>query len=197
MADTGAPWNIPYVEPADLVRAYPAADEAQALAIAAGLSEATQVKQVVHALKDDTFSITSSTYTTVTGLEVTITPTSASSLVLLTYSVALGGLSTTIGRPVQMAVFRDTTNLIVPASPGSRQPTLHSFQMNGLTDAGRGMLSVSGTFRDSPNSTSALTYSIKVAQPAGTGFVNRSETDTDASSFPRSVSWLTATEVSV
>jgi hypothetical protein len=41
MPDTGAPWNIPYVEPADLVRDYPAADEAQALAIAAGLSSAT------------------------------------------------------------------------------------------------------------------------------------------------------------
>lgn len=40
MADTGAPWNIPYIEPSDIVRDYPAADEAQALAIAAALSGA-------------------------------------------------------------------------------------------------------------------------------------------------------------
>lgn len=40
MADTGAPWNIPYVEPADLVRNYPAANELMADAIAAGLSAA-------------------------------------------------------------------------------------------------------------------------------------------------------------
>ena len=40
MADTGAPHFIPYVEPTDLVREYPAADEAQALAGAAGLTAA-------------------------------------------------------------------------------------------------------------------------------------------------------------
>jgi len=40
MADTGSPWFIPYVEPGDLVRDYPAASEALGTAIAAGLTAA-------------------------------------------------------------------------------------------------------------------------------------------------------------
>ena len=49
MADTGAPWNIPYVEPSDLVRDYPAADEAQANAIAAALSAAVPANGFLYA----------------------------------------------------------------------------------------------------------------------------------------------------
>jgi hypothetical protein len=40
MADTGAPWNIPYAEPAELVRDWPALSEDVAEAVAAGLSAA-------------------------------------------------------------------------------------------------------------------------------------------------------------
>jgi hypothetical protein len=38
MADTGAPWNIPFAEPSDLVRDWPALSEDVADAVAAGLS---------------------------------------------------------------------------------------------------------------------------------------------------------------
>ena len=38
MADTGAPWSIPYAEPADLVRDWPALSEDVADAVAAGLT---------------------------------------------------------------------------------------------------------------------------------------------------------------
>jgi hypothetical protein len=38
MADTGAPWNIPYAEPSNLVRDWPALSEDVAEAVAAGLS---------------------------------------------------------------------------------------------------------------------------------------------------------------
>jgi hypothetical protein len=40
MPDTGAPWNIPYVENADLVRDWPADSLLVANAVAAGLSAA-------------------------------------------------------------------------------------------------------------------------------------------------------------
>jgi hypothetical protein len=40
MADTGAPWNIPFAEPSDLVRDWPALSEDVADAVAAGLTAA-------------------------------------------------------------------------------------------------------------------------------------------------------------
>ena len=85
MADTGAPWNIPFVEPTDLVRDYPAADEAQALAVAAGLSAAGQVRQIVRAT-DGTNRLTSSSSFVDAQISVTITPTSANSNLLIIWS---------------------------------------------------------------------------------------------------------------
>jgi hypothetical protein len=84
MPDTGAPWNIPYVEPADLVRDYPAADEAQALAIAGGLSKALiKVSQVQTTTN---FSTSSSTNVDLTGVTVTVTPSAATSRFLLMFT---------------------------------------------------------------------------------------------------------------
>jgi hypothetical protein len=40
VADTGAPWNIPYAEPTDLVRDWPALSEDVAEAVADGLDDA-------------------------------------------------------------------------------------------------------------------------------------------------------------
>ena len=81
MADTGAPWNIPFVEPTDLVRDYPAADEAQALAIAAGLTDAFVVNQVVTATDATDRTTTSSTFVTAT-LSAAITPTASGNVIL-------------------------------------------------------------------------------------------------------------------
>ena len=88
MGNTGAPWNIPYVEPTDLVRDYPAADEAQALAVAAGLNEAlglVAVRQVVLATDTTNRSTTSGTYQDA-GISVSITPKSATSSIYIIYS---------------------------------------------------------------------------------------------------------------
>jgi len=73
MPDTGAPWNIPFVAPTDNPRLFPAADEAQALAIAAGLSAAGYVKQVVFATDSTNRTTTSASLVSAT-ISVTITP---------------------------------------------------------------------------------------------------------------------------
>jgi hypothetical protein len=59
MPDTGAPWNIPYVESTDLVSDWPADSLALANAIAAGLDDAGNAgigSNVVQAVKTDTFN---------------------------------------------------------------------------------------------------------------------------------------------
>ena len=83
MANTGAPWNIPYVEPTDLVRDYPAADEAQALAVAAGLSAAGTVEQVVVSdFADNIVSTSSTSFVSIPNLSVSITPKSADNKII-------------------------------------------------------------------------------------------------------------------
>ena len=91
MADTtGAPWNLPYPEDSDLVRDGASDIEALAVATAAGLTDASLIKQVVQTVKNDAFVTTSGTFVDVTGLTVTITPATATNKVLLIASVALG-----------------------------------------------------------------------------------------------------------
>jgi hypothetical protein len=192
MPDTGAPWNIPYVEPSDLVRDYPAADEAQALAIAAGLTTANSViRQVVQTVKTDTFSTTSTSFTDVTGLTVTITPSSATSkvLVLATVAINYSGSDTNAGA---ITLARGGTNLVVPDSPGSR---IAAFS-NAVRQIGTNhMFATSMGILDSPGVATATTYSVQVANQGNTVRVNFSSADSDNASHPRGVSTIIAIEV--
>jgi len=93
MPDTGAPWNIPYVEATDLVSGWPTDSLALANAIAAGLDDAVVAgigSNVVSTTKTDVWSAASTSFTDVTGLAVTITPTSATSKVLVLASFMSG-----------------------------------------------------------------------------------------------------------
>ena len=194
MADTGAPHFIPFVEPTDLVRDYPAADEAQALAIAAGLTEAGNAgigSNVVQTVKTDTFVTTSpADFTEVTGLTVTITPTSASSKVLVFFSVAVNMPGSSIGSRGQISLFRGSTNLSNPDAPGNRTPLL----ANERDNPERFISLVSGHFLDSPSTLSPITYSVRV-DTSETLFVNRSSSDTDTGAVGRATSYITAIEV--
>jgi hypothetical protein len=83
MADTGAPWNIPYATPTDLVRGYPAVDEAQALAVASGLTSAFQlVGGTALPIPSTNVLVTS---TTVIGSAVTYTPVFSDSVLVVTW----------------------------------------------------------------------------------------------------------------
>ena len=88
MPDTGAPWNIPYVDDSDLVRDFPTADEAQALAIAAGLTSAAAIKQFKFAT-DSTARTTSSTSFVSGTIELAFTPTAANSLLEVRWTGSL------------------------------------------------------------------------------------------------------------
>jgi hypothetical protein len=90
MADTGSPWFIPFAEPSDLVRDWPALSSAVGTAVAAGLTSSVDsrvVKQV--AVGTDATNRTTTSASFVDGdISVSITPTSASSKILLIWSVA-------------------------------------------------------------------------------------------------------------
>jgi hypothetical protein len=178
MPDTGAPWNIPYVAPTDNPRVYPAADEAQALAIAAGLDEATIAlgPNVVQTVKTDTFSasVGAGAATDVTGLSVSITPTSATSKVLVMWD--LSAFAPAVGWSVLLK--RAGTGISV----GDAASGLLSVTAFGSVNAtnGRETGSGSGMVLDSPGTASSVTYQLAIANPSNgsqTLLVNRNSND--------------------
>lgn len=146
------------------------------------------ILQVVSTTKTDTFTTTSTSYTDVTGLSATITPSSTSSKVFVSFSVLVGA-TTSIGAFVTLT---DGSNnqLIVPDSPGSREPSV--FRYNVDTN---GSIPAAFSFLHSPATTSAFTYKIRLKSSTGSVFINRSTTDTDSNVFARNVSTITVMEV--
>ena len=134
----------------------------------------------------------SQTWTDITGLTLAITPVATSSKILL--FATINGMGTAGTTRLITRFMRDTTAISVGAAASNRP--LASF--GKLYDGGgRSLKSTSGTFLDSPSSTSALTYKIQgySTESAATVYVNRSQTDSDDASYERTVSSITALEV--
>jgi hypothetical protein len=152
-----------------------------------------KVLQVVSATKTDTQSFTSSTFSDITGLSVSITPSSISSKILIFgYAmVAWDSASSKVG----INLVRNSTNILIGDAAGSRQ------RVSGFTYLGTaciGTFSLPVNFLDSPSTTSATTYKIQAnsIDNAGNVYINRSFTDTDNSTFGRTTSTITAMEIS-
>jgi len=153
------------------------------------------VLQVVSTTKPETFSTSvDGVFTDVTGLSVSITPSSSSSKILVLCSVALGYDNNGGNRWGLMSLFRGSTNLISPTSPSSRTPI---FAAPAEAGTNASYFSYSFQYLDSPSLTSSLSYNIKVfgTSTAGTIYINRSENDTDSLYYGRSVSTITAMEI--
>ena len=193
MADTGAPWNIPYVEPADLVRDYPAADEAQALAIAAGLTDASIIRQVVSTTKTDTFSTTSATFGDITGLTVSITPSSASNKILLIADVKISGSSASSGH---LRFSGGNSSDYVGDATGSRVSSAYSTGLETINWGFLvGMLSPTLVYLDAPGTATAVTYAVQVRRGSGTVQINRTGQDSNNEDYGRTASTIFAIEV--
>jgi hypothetical protein len=181
MADTGAPWNIPYVTPTDNPRVFPAADEAQALAIAAGLDVAGGLVAVYSALKTDTQSTSLATgaVADVTGLAVTFTPESDDSTFLILWT-----LNGSFGGPFEEAslggrVLRDTT-VVGGGTPAGNRPSIGSAQRVESASAATQRTTISGMFVDAPATDLSITYKVQIYNTAintNSMHVNRTAAD--------------------
>ena len=194
MPDTGSPWNIPYVENADLVRDWPADSLLVANAVAAGLSAAGNAgigSNVVQTVKTDTFSTASATFVTVTGLTATITPTLATSKILIiaqvSYSCADSFTSMTY------KVTRGGTDIYRGDADSGRTQGV----FGGQTTASTGNLVPSGSivFLDSPGVATATTYQVEMASTTGTSFVNRGRAPSATTAYTNAASSITVIEV--
>jgi hypothetical protein len=157
------------------------------------LRGAFRVLQVVSTTKTDTYTMSSQTYTTVTGLTATITPSSTTSKILIVGSLSgIGDTGVTRG---MARLVRDSTGLAVGDTAGSR--VSGTVQLPIFTTSSD-ILSQTLTFLDSPASTSALVYGIQIRlnDSGGTIYVNRSKTDANTTSDARVVSTITVMEIS-
>jgi hypothetical protein len=149
-----------------------------------------KVLQVLNTMKLDTFSSSSTTAVDVTGLSVTITPSSATSKVMV--FVTVSGTGQSANNIPMFRLLRDSTNLIVPSSSGSRSAGFGSMYAAEVSTINTTTIN----YLDSPASTSALVYKVQgFAAGSGSFVVNRASTDTDVSAYPRTASSITVMEI--
>ena len=149
------------------------------------------VLQVLSTTKTDTFTLNSTTFTEITGLTRTITPSSATSKVLVNVSVASSSDSNTLAHFFRL--MRGATAIGVGDSAGSRiqASTVRLAMPNATLGAASNF-----QFLDSPSSTSALTYSVQVrGENASLVAINRGSTDTDNNTYARAISTITVMEI--
>jgi hypothetical protein len=146
--------------------------------------------QVIQTIKTDTFSTTSGSLTDITGMSVSITPSSASNKILVQYS--LGQLLPSPAAVYGVALLRGSTVIGAGATAGSRILV----STGSITDSDRGGPHAF-MFLDSPATTSATTYKLQIYVNGGwTVFLNRSATDSDNTTYNRSASTITVMEIS-
>ena len=148
------------------------------------------ILQVVSTTKTDTFSMSSTTFADVTGLSVSITPSSTSSKIFV---VATGNVASQPGVVAhRLRLMRDSTAIAVAAAAGSRVLTSSA----GISNDANNPNPFAVNHIDSPGTTSAVLYKIQLAaNGANAVYINRSHNDSDNSSTARAVSSITVMEV--
>jgi hypothetical protein len=150
--------------------------------------------QIASSTKTDTFSSSATgAWLDVTGLSVTITPTSSSNRVMIFGRIT--GMGQQNATRCQMRLVRDSTAISVGDAAGSR------LQVSGnemYIPDNEAFLGSTAFFLDSPATTSAITYRVQVrnGNSSGSIFINRSPNDTDVGFFVRGTSSITVMEIS-
>jgi len=131
------------------------------------------VLQVVQAVKTDTFSTTSGTFGNVTGLTVSITPTSASNKILVTGVLQTSSSSNDM---YKIRIAKNGTAIFVADTVAGAVSGLSQFYLATAGSTGNwSTFPVPVYYLDSPATTSAVTYSWQVRTQSGgnTMWVNR------------------------
>lgn len=134
-----------------------------------------KILQAVTTTKTDTFSSTSSSFTDLTGMSVSITPSSTSSKILVSFS--LGCFQNgTAGSRAFLTIVRDSTNILIGDAATGHECTYAVCTRSANND--HIQIPVSGQVLDSPSTTSATTYKLQcsVGNDGGTMTLNRPNT---------------------
>lgn len=153
-----------------------------------------KILQVLQTVKTDTFSSsTTGSDVDITGLSVTITPSSASNKVLVTYDTNISANNAGFSGNIHLK--RGSTKIYQGDAEGSRTRSTQFWISSNDSIGHLEEIKVHGSFLDSPNTTSATTYKITV-NSINTGFsVNKTMYDSDNAAVARYPSSITVMEV--
>jgi len=158
-----------------------------------GTMPAGSVLQVLQTVKTDTFSTASTSFVDVTGLSVSITPTSATSKILVLMDAKLGSDSNVSG---YLNIVRDSTNIYIGDSAGSAQRVTYA---NSDDPSAQWPYQAVGNFLDSPATTSSVTYKIQImsepVENVGTVYINRGGEGSVSVAGARTASSITVMEI--
>jgi len=154
-----------------------------------------KIGQVIQTTKTDTFSTSSATYTDITGMSLSITPSSTSSKILIKTCISWGGGQNVYGYG---KFVRGSTDIFLGDSGGGNRVSA-TFPMEHLSHdtATYNCFVASSEFLDSPSTTSATTYKIqaRIVSGGATLYINRPENDNNETYIGRFTSSITAMEV--
>ena len=162
----------------------------------AAANPTSKIVQVVTTALPTTFSasVAAGTQTAVTGLSVVITPTLATSKILVMATVTMA--TTTGANSMYFSLTRGGSQIGVGTAAGSRQAATGGAGVD--TTLGRTNSGGSIQYIDSPATTSATTYAVTVGHTSGvtqTVYVNQTDSDTNANYIYRTISTITVMEV--
>jgi len=157
-------------------------------ATASSLGITGTIGQVVQTVKTDTYSQSTTSFTDITGMSASITPSSTNSKIYVMIALNVGSRNAS---QAQFKLLRGSTAINVGDSAGSRQQGFA--EVDGQNDYAQ--TPTVSNFLDSPNTTSATTYKIQMRVTGSTHYLNRSVNDTDANYETRTPSSITLMEV--
>jgi len=154
-----------------------------------------KVLQVIQATKTDTFTTSSTSLVDVTGLSVSITPSSSSNKILVLAQISYGGVhnSYAYGK-----LLRNSSSILEGTSDGaSRTEATFSLTMtNEPNSEANKQNMVVVNYLDSPATTSSTTYKIQIANiNAQQTSINRSNVDSNNNYEFRTTSTITVLEI--
>ena len=129
-------------------------------------------------------------------LSVTITPTSATSKILITASLFFEGVATN-AQDYLWSFYRDSTKL-GQANAGNRRGGIMATSAGSyVADASSTADSASYSYYDTPSTTSAITYAVafNFSSNSGNLFLNRTVNDLDSLAYERGISIIIAQEI--
>ena len=163
----------------------------------AGAFPSGSVVQTVVTTKDDTFSSSSSStaFEDITGMSVTITPSSTSSKVLVTLYLSVSSDPAT---HADFKILRGSTDIQLPTAVGDRVSSHSHYYGSTSYNDHYDIETTVIQLLDSPSTTSATTYKVQVATTNDASYVmhiNRTGNDSNNNYNGRTVSTITAMEI--
>ena len=135
---------------------------------------------------------TADTWALIAGMTVTITPSSASNKIFISWAINVGGDDEDV---IGIRMLRDDTPIGVGTAAGLRYSVWGTYRSMGAQSYE--VSPMCGEFLDSPSSTSAIVYKLGWILPEGssTFYLNRPFNDANNADRSRSASTITVMEV--